>query len=252
MVEQQSTSRRTVWLAALAVVLAAAAFGVAFYLFDGVTLVTELLAGQTSGQPSVTQPPTTPDDKLVLPPGMPEEFALRLWQEQLDSQELIGRLVEGDITRLDISKVTSDTNEATLTVSVTLSDKTKVPGVIGLRKFGDEWYVAFASQRRDGKIARPTSDLPEAEEVDIALLNTILDQQQQSQEVISEYLGGIVTSLTLEDPTPGPNTVTLAVEMQETHGEGYARIVAIKSETAGRPRWFLARFTKTGHDPENL
>lgn len=252
MVEQQSTSRRTVWLAALAVVLAAAAFGVAFYLFDGVTLVTELLAGETGDPPSVTQPPATSDDKLVLPEGMPEEFALRLWQEQIDSQELIEKLVSGDVSRLDISKVTSDTDVATLTVDVRLTDKTTVPGVIGLRKFGDAWYVAFASQRRDGKIARPTSDLPEPEEVDIALLNTILDQQQQSQEVISEYLGGIVTSLTLEDPTPGPNTVTLAVEMQETHGEGYARIVAIKSETAGRPRWFLARFTKTGHDPENL
>lgn len=252
MVEQQSTSRRTVWLAALAVVLAASAFGVAFYLFDGVTLVTELLAGEAGDPPAVTQPPATPSDRLVLPQGMSEEFALRLWQEQIDSQELIGRLVEGDITRLDISKVASDTNEATLTVTVTLSDKTKVPGVIGLRKFGDEWYVAFASQRRDGKIARPTSELPELEDIDIALLNTIFDQQQRSQEVISEYLGGIVTSLTLEDPTPGPNTVTLAVEMQETHGEGYARIVAIKSEKAGRPLWFLARFTKTGHDPENL
>lgn len=252
MVEQQGTSRRTVVLAALAVVLAAAAFGVAFYLFDGVALVTELIAGEAGDPPAVSQPPATPDDRLVLPQGMTEEFALRLWQEQIDSQELIGRLVEGDISRLDISKVASDTNEATLTVSVTLSDKTKVPGVIGLRKFGDEWYVAFASQRRDGKIVRPIGDLPTVEDVDIALLNTILDQQQQSQEVISEYLGGTVTSLTLEKPTPGPNTVTLAVEMQETHGEGYARIVAIKSEKAGRPLWFLARFTKTGHDPENL
>ena len=252
MVEQQSTSRSTVLIASLAVAFAAAAFGVAFYLFDGVALVSDLIARDSDPPPAATQPSTTSSDKLVLPAGMSEEFALRLWQEQIDSQDLIEKLVGGDVSRLDISRVTSDTDVATLTVDVRLTDKTSVPGVIGMRKFGDEWYVAFVSQRRDGRIARPTSELPSVDDVDIALLNTILEQQQQSQDVISEYLSGIVTSLTLENPTPGPNTVTLDVEMQETHGEGYARIVAIKSEAKGRPLWFLARFTKTGHDPENL
>ena len=252
MAEQQSASRRTVLLASFAVALATAAFGVAVYLFDGVALVGDLIAGEGDAPPAATQPPATSSEELVLPTGMPEEFALRLWQEQIDSQDLIEKMVSGDVTQLDISQVTSDTDVATLTINVRLTDKTSVPGIIGLRKFGGEWYVAFASQRRDGRIARPTSELPAVDDVDVALLNTILEQQQQSQDVISEYLSGGVTRVVLENPTPGPNTVTLDAEMQEDHGEGYARIVAIKSEVNGQPLWFLARFAKTGHDPENL
>lgn len=256
MVEQQSTSRRTVVFASIAVLLAAAAFGVAFYLFDGVAIVTGLVAGG-SDSPGVTAPKpskatTATADQLVLPDGVSEEFALRLWQEQVDSQPLIQRMAGGEITSLEISRVESDTDIATLTVTARLVDKTSVPGVIGLRRFADRWYVAFATRDRDGSIARPSGYLPDIADVDLALLNTIFEQQDQSQEVITEYLSGGVTQVLLQDVQPGPNTVTIPVKMMEDHGEGYANIVLIEGGTTGRPLWFLARFTKTGHDPANL
>lgn len=253
MVEQQSTSKRTVWFAGLAVILAIATFSVAFYLFDGVGLVTGLVGGG-SDSPVVTpsKPTTAVAGAPELPEAVPEEFALRLWQEQIDSQALIQRMASGEITSLKISRVESDSSLATLTVTARLTDKASVPGVIGLRKFEDQWYLAFVSSSRDGRINRPSGDLPDIVDVDVALLRTIFEQQDQSQETIAEYLSGNVTEVLLRDAQPGPNTVTIPVEMIENHGEGYASIVLIKSETTEPPLWFLARFTKTGHDPANL
>lgn len=253
MVDQQSTSKRTVGFAGLAVILAIATFSVAFYLFDGVGLVTGLIGGG-SDSPGVTasKPTTAVAEAPSLPDAVPEEFALRLWQEQIDSQPFILKMANGEVTSLKISGVESDSDIATLTVTARLNDKTSVPGVIGLRKFEDQWYVAFASSSRDGRIIRPSGDLPNIADVDIALLSTIFEQQDQSQEVIAEYLSGNVTEVLLQDVQRGPNTVTIPVEMIENHGEGYANIVLIKSETTEPPLWFLARFTKTGHDPANL
>lgn len=252
--EQQSTSRRGVLLAGVAVVFAATTFAAAFYLFDGAALIQDLFAsGNTVQTPS--SPPATPatqTDRLALPTGMPEEFALRMWQEQIDSQEMITRLVNGDITALTIRSVDAGDDEATLTVSARLADQTNVPGVIGMRRFEDQWYVAFATAKRNGRIERPSGKLPARSDVDLELLNTIFEQQGMSQPVIGEYLEGIVSRITMDEIRPGPNTTTIGVTMHEDHGLGFAQIVAIQREIGGKPHWFLARFTKTGHDPPEL
>lgn len=253
---QPGTSRLPVAFAAFFLVAAVAAFGASFYLLDGVSLVTEavgsLLSSGAAAGGSRPATVTAEPAKLELPDGMPEEFALRLWQEQLDSQEMIGRLVSGEITSLKVDRVATKGDEAKLFVTVTLRDLPKASGVIGLKRYGGDWYIAGVTSTREGAAPSRPSDLPSIDEVDIALLNTMIAENRKSQKVIGEYLAGIVREVHVEDITVGPKTATLEIEMDETHGEGYANLVAIQIEVNGELAWFLARFDKTGHNPPHL
>lgn len=252
--EQHAASLKNLLFAGIAVVFSAMAFGAAFFILDGAAIIDDLLGGSVSGS-SVSAPerPAQPAaSELQLPEEMSEEFALRLWQEQVDSQKMITKLVSGELTELTISRVETSSSEAALSITAVLDDGTKVPGEIAFRRFGDSWYVSHISAVRDGRSMKPDTPLPARDEVDVPLLNTIFSEQDQSRSVIDEYLTGEVYRITMDRVIPGPNTATIEVTMHEGHGTGYARIVAIEQEIDGKPHWFIARFVKTGHDPAEL
>lgn len=256
MEKQQGTSRLAVVLSTLLLVVALAAFGGAFYYFDGMTLVGDLVADLTApgGSSAPVSAPTTAtasSKELVLPDGMPKEFALRLWAEQVESQRVMKRLVAGDVKTLKIVSVERKGDEAFLNSRITFRDGTVAPGVIAMRRYGDTWYVAWASSSREGEEAESiAAELPDPDTVDIALLNTIIAEQNKSSSITQEYVDGKVREITVGKVRPGPNTVTLAVEMDEDHENGYADIVVIKKQVAGEDAWFLARFNKTGTEPK--
>lgn len=254
MVEQQSTPSRSVLFAALALAMSAAAFGAAFYYLDGFSLVSEVIAGLRGSSVAPVTPSASSEStrSLDLPQGMPEEFALQIWQEQVDSQYMIGRLVEGELEQLSLSEVETSSTEASMAVSARMSDGSSVNGTLGFRRFGEHWYVAFASHERGERIMTDEESRATLDEVDVALLNTIIDEQDDSQPVFGEYIDGTVYSINIDEVRPGPNTVTIDATMNEEHGTAQAQIVAIRHEIAGEQHWFLARFTKTGHDPPNL
>lgn len=253
--EQQSTSRLSIVLSGLAVVITAAAFTGAFYYFDGVSVVTGLLRASTGAQ---TQPGhrVSSATSETAPPRLgvdiPTEFGLRLWQEQVDSQVMIGRLINGDFESMRVTRVESSSAEATLTLEIKLREGPRAKGVLGLRRFEDAWFVAFATLERNGRTPRPSGPLPDVSEVDMAVLNTMFEQQYGGASVIEEYLNGGVKELTFEKPQRGPNTVTIDAAMHEVHGTGYAQVVAVEHSISGKPYWFLVRFKKTGHDPPGL
>lgn len=255
MSQQLGTSRLPVALATFFLVAAVGAFGASFYIYDGVALVADYVDSAFSvGTPEVAQPTTGTVDatRLVLPDGMPDEFALRLWQEQLDSQEMIGRLVSGEVKSLRVDRINRKGEDATLFVTVRSDDGEQISGAIALKQYSDDWYIAGVSALRGGEVSTPQSPLPKVEDVDIPLLNTMIAENKKSQSVIDEYLSGNVRQVVIEDINLGPKTATMAVEMEEGHGDGYANLVAIQEEIDGRAAWFLARFTKTGHNPPEL
>lgn len=250
MSQQPSTSRVPVALAAFFLVLALGAFGVAFYLFDGTGAVSELIASVApSPAPEGSAPSTsTAEPGLKLPDGMSEEFALRLWQEQLDSQEMIGRLVSGEVESLRIDRIAKRENDADLFVTVRFADAPQVSGAIRLRRIGSEWYIASVGALTDGGLRDADDPVPSIDDVDTELINTMIAENRKSQPVIAEYLAGIVREVTIDRVVDGPHTATMQVTMDESHGDGYATLVAIESEIDGRPAWFLARFIKTGDE----
>lgn len=269
MSQQSSTPRRSVAFAAMFLIVSVTAFVAAFHLFDGVyygglvaSEVRRLVSRVSS--PGAASRSEAPAGELQLPPGMPQEFALRLWQEQLDSQGMIERLIVGEISSVKIREVERKDDIALLRCTVEMADSTAAPGTIALRRFGSDWFVSYASgQRRSstgglidilnaGDAGAPSGPLPKLADVDVELLNTMIAEQLESQAVIDEYLDGTVKEIVIDEVRGGPNTVTMDITMEETHGTGYARVVAIQSDDGKSSGWFLARFIKTGHDPPPL
>lgn len=255
MAQQPSTPRGTVAFAAAFMLVALVAFAAAFYIFDGAGIVVDAIAGMGLGTPSqvkdeIAAPagPATPDN-LKLPPGVTQEFALRLWQEQVDSQDMIRRLKDGEVAKMTFTKVERSGDEAILHTTVTFRDGTTAPGVIGMRKMGGTFFVAYASAGSDEVVRPPTGPLPALDDVDIPLLNTMLAEQVKSADISQEYVDGKVAAVTVGAVKPGLNTVTISLEMSEDHEEGYANLIAINSDAADDDLWLLARFAKTGTKP---
>jgi hypothetical protein len=184
---------------------------------------------------------------------MTEDFALRLWQEQLDSQQTIESLVSGNVRSLRIVGVDRDGDDARLQARLLMRDGNVVPGVIGMRRFDGVWYVAYATAEprdREAETQRPSTI--SLEDVDIPLLNTIIAEQRKSASITAAYVEGEVREVSVERVTAGPQTATIDLEMNRGDAEGYGSLVAIRYDVAGEPRWFLARFTETADEHESV
>lgn len=271
--QQQRRPVSPVTVSALALVVALAAFGAAFWYLDGMTYLDRYLAGvetTDSEAPAPKRPRVdrdtddaskVPTDTLSLPAGMSRDFALRVWQEQLDSQATISRLVEGRVREMAITKVVTSSADTTLHVSVTFTDDSRANGVIGFHKVGKSWYFAYLSGRSTpgatgyaasigvGDGSAPQGALPDLASVDYGLLNTIIIQQAASASIIEEYITGHVMGIDVGKPRKGSGTVTIPIVMREDHENGYADLILIESPSPDGPRWFIARFNKTKSEP---
>ncbi|MDP2182300.1 MAG: hypothetical protein Q8K99_07000 [Actinomycetota bacterium] len=258
MTQQQASPKPSLARAAIILVLALAAFAAAFYFLDGMSLVEDLLGGSETTNNLIPAKPTetTETATLRLPPGMTEEFALRIWQEQIDSQANILKLVDGQVESMTVSKVTQSGDRATLDIAAQFSDGTSAPGQLGMRSFGGKWYFAYVSGMRRGESGgladdvgsgagvEPTSAVPAVADVDVPLVNTILEQQATSSAVLEEYATGAVKSVRVADRVVSAGTVTLDIVMNESHETGYGQIVLISKQFDGETHWFVAKFTK--------
>ncbi|MDA3935827.1 MAG: hypothetical protein PF636_03030, partial [Actinomycetota bacterium] len=205
MEQQQTNPRKPVILAALIFVFAAAIFGAAFYLFDGMELVDDFMASDPFGSgadttsdsvdTAISDTSDTSDvsivatDTLQLPPGMTEDFALRLWQEQIDSQVNIQKLVDGEVASFELGSVSKGSELATIPITVEFTDGSSAPGEFVLRRVGEAWYTAYigglrrldtggsANSVSQSESAIPSTPLPDIDDVDIEVLNTLVAQQ---------------------------------------------------------------------------
>lgn len=251
MSEQPSTPRRSVALAAAALIISVAAFAAAFYLYDGMALVESMLAGELfSPKPAVkpvvnTPEPASTEPTLTLPPGVTEDFALGMWRDQVGTQETILDLIEGDIESLRIVSVEQKGDESVLNAVVRYEDGASAAGIIVMQRYGGSWYVAFteASLADPGPI-RPTGPLPDIADVDVPLLNTMLAEQYKSRDVTGDFADGKVRQVDVTRITKGPDTATIELQLVEDQGTFPAKVIAIRSDVRGRSIWLLAKFTK--------
>lgn len=248
MADRSGRGRAPIWFAGALLIVAAAVFGAAFYFFDGVAVTADLIAGFAGSDALSPRPePASASDALVLPKGMSEEFALGVWQEQVDSQRAIAPLVEGKVASLKITESSVDGDVATLRATLTFRDGTTAPGAIGLHRFDDVWYVTYVSANAaTDEREQAKSGLPELADVDVTLLNTLIAEQAKGKAVTQDIVDGTIDLLKTGAVRAGPNTVTIPLRMREGDTEGSADLVAIKSESGGKEFWFLARFNETG------
>ena len=265
MTEQQGNPRTSVALAIVLVVVAILAFAAAFYFLDGYSLVEGLL-GSTSVQAadgssgteatgSAPVPPEPAAESLVLPDGMPEEFALRLWQEQVDSQKNVRKLLSGEVTELTVTGRESSEDVSVLSVQAEFADGTSAPGTVGMRRFGDIWYFAYVTGMRrvptngiadsvsEGDGGSSSTPLPSIDDVDVALLNTMIAQQGASAEITERYANGAVKSVTVRGTQPGTNSQAIDVEMSDASTTVSGQVIGLVSSEDTGEMWFVARFT---------
>lgn len=259
MSEQQDNPGRRIVVPVLLVVVACAAFGYAVYAFDGVSLVMDLLDRTTRSEAVERDPAVeTPQEAVLeLPEGMTEEFALRLWQEQIDSQANIAKLATGDVGRLVINEVSRSGDEAILRITAEFTDGSSADGQLGMRRIGENWFFSYVSGMRaedtggmaddvsESEGGPPTTELPSLDDVDVPLLNTIIEQQVASAATLDEYASGAVFDVRIVDVVNGTGTTTLKLGMNEDHEQGTGEVVMISKPVDGEDTWFIARFTKT-------
>jgi len=247
--QRSGKTRRPVLIAGLGLIVAAAAFGAAFYYFDGATVVADLMdqiASATSGA-TPAPGPAGAASPLDLPKGMRDSFALGVWEEQIDSQSIIEQIIAGKVVSLRIDEAKLEGRKATVFGEVTFADETKAPGTIGLRKYGDTWYVAYLSSRTSPDVAGGEKrDVADLSEVDAQLLNTIMAEQAKGKQVTQGLVDGSITSMGFGAAKPGSNTVAIPLEIMSGAEKRYADLVAIRTQVDGDDMWFIARFNETG------
>lgn len=251
--------RSPVWMAVLLFLAAAAGLGAAFYFLDGMGIVSDLMGWERDADaPADVSPPsvdatTTPvTGGLRLPEGVDEEYALRLWQEQIDSQENIRKLVEGEITEFTFGKTSYDAYEGDVLLTAKMKGGASASGRLHMAKRGERWYVEYVSGLGASGVATPpTTALPALEDVDVDVLNTVFAEQSDSQEVFEDYLAGNVVRVVMREVKPGPGTATILATMYEKDHTVDAEIVVISTEVDGEKMWFLSRFEKTAETPKS-
>lgn len=238
----------SVIIASATLVVAGAVLAWAWLAFDGTGLVAGLLDRQSLSQvvPPAAAKPSQPEPvALSLPTGMPEAFALRLWQEQVESQRMIARLVEGEISSLEVTGVTTEGDHATVKVEVAETGGTRLPGTLGLRRFAERWYVADVSAGSEAQQKSDDSPLPEVADLDIAALNTILTQHEAHSDLLDSLASGEVKRIIVKDATPGPNTATIALDIVSDGATRGGDLVVVRSESGQGAVWVIARLVES-------
>ncbi len=265
--------RSPVVLAVLLFVVAAMALGAAFFLFDGAAILKDytgidlsafdwfgLFGTAPDPEPIVRPAPPSTDvaaePRLLLPEGVSQSYALRVWQEQIDSQANIVKLVNGEIGELRIQKSDSGPYTGKVGLTVVLTDGTSAQGELYMSKRGKNWYFEQISATRQAKVGEddeaalgaegenPATPLPAVEDVDVAVLSTIFLEQAKSQDVFADYLEGRIDRVVVRGVERGPGTATIRVRMHMGGATADGQIVAVSADVGGEPMWFLARFAK--------
>lgn len=187
----------------------------------------------------VTTPAVAPAPGDVVAPSaggtVPAEARERMYWEQVDSQDQIGRLISGKIRSFAFSPQSATATEARLRVSTT-GDAT-VSGNAVLRAYDGNWF--FSSITRDGQTPRGAA----GRKGDSAVVDTIVKQQIASQPVIASFVDGGYRTINVNNVSMGAGTATISVEFTGgTQARRAGEIVAISKDINGVKHWFLTSF----------
>lgn len=177
--------------------------------------------------------------ELKLPAGVTEPFALRLYGEQLDSQESIEALVSGEIESFEVLSRDVQKFEAVLKVRVHYTDGSTRDGFFTLNKGSKAWYLR-AVKRTTTRVDVVPEDLTP----DVGVLNTMLAEQEQHAEMTARIVDGSYDTVVLGEPKRGYRSVvvpcTFSGEKMSTPGE----VTAVSRTERGSTSWFVVSFSQ--------
>jgi len=236
-VQATSRSRGRVLLPVLLFLLAIAVFGAALYFVGGVDYVNTLFSSVTGGSPSKpstpaaavvpTPTPTPVATGLVLPPGVSEELAQRMYVEQIESQANLEKMADGEIVSFEITSVETKNERSAVFVRARFADGSAAPGVIQFVRIEGIWYFMSITGLRPSNVGGSAETIQRgsvedgersnAEVIaesgvtvfDEAVMTTVLEQQRANQSIIVAMIDGSLTDLKLGAPGKGAGTTTV-------------------------------------------
>jgi hypothetical protein len=185
-------------------------------------------------QPAEATPTVTPTASVTIP----DEALEQMYFEQLASQELIGKLVAGDIVSLALSDVVNDGGSATIRVEATLKDSAVIGGNMQLRRFDEAWYFYMITRDPHDKTT-PKTGTP-----DLALMRTIVEQQAVSQDIPTAMLGGQYTACRIGQVTPGAGTVEIEMTLAGAAAPDLKGSILCVSKGDTSKKWFITSFQR--------
>ncbi|MHB1340402.1 MAG: hypothetical protein ACYCX5_01405 [Coriobacteriia bacterium] len=165
--------------------------------------------------------------------------ASRMYWEQVASQEQIGRLVRGEISRITLGTVSKSGSTATVPLTVSYSSGGSLSGTMVLRNYSGTWY--FSSIARSGN----SLSVKTGTAGDPGIVSTIVNQQASNQEIVTGIVNGTYKTVTVNSFSGGSGTQTINI----TVGGGSApttagSIVCVSKTISGTKHWFITSFTK--------
>ncbi len=276
--DTKASSKKLV-AALVATVVIVGAFAAAYALLGGADMVADLLGGKgaepvastpatpakpsapsgTPSTPSESSAPTEsvePTEAAEAPATQPSgttsggsstpavtlptsDQAARMYWEQVASQEQIGKLVRGEVSRFSIGSVSVSGDAAVVPLTVTYTDGSSLSGRMVLRKYGTAWY--FSSIARSGNPLTVTT----GKSADLAVVQTIVNQQATNQDLVAGIVSGAYKTCTIAGVSSGSGTATVKITLSGGSGSPVAgRITCISKAIDGTKHWFITSFSK--------
>ncbi|MDI6711713.1 MAG: hypothetical protein QMD96_00590 [Anaerosomatales bacterium] len=193
-------------------------------------------AEQPATQPSGTTSGASTKPTVTLPTS---DQAARMYWEQVASQEQIGKLVRGEVSRFSIGTVSVSGDTAIVPLSVSYTDGSSLSGRMVLRKYGNAWY--FSSIARSGSPATVTT----GKSADLGVVSTIVNQQATNQDLVAGIVSGAYKSCTINGVSAGSGTATVRITLSGGSGSPVAgRITCVSKVIDGTKMWFVTSFAK--------
>lgn len=249
-------------VALLFLLFAAVLFGAVFYYVGGVSGVMSMLGG-ASPTPSGAGSNSASAAASVSISADAREASELTYAEQIESQEIIDRLADGDVTSFVVDEVNGGKDSALVRITARFRDGTRAPGDMRFIRRGEVWYFVTITGLRPADTGGIADDVNTQESIeplvtskeklaevgvvepDEGVVRTIAQQQVVNQPVIRDLLAGEYTKYRLGKPVLGSNTFTIPVTVSGSEETTVAaRIIVIAKNVEGKDRLFITTFSQ--------
>jgi hypothetical protein len=185
------------------------------------------------------------------------------YAEQVESQNNINLLAEGQIASFAVNKVDAQPDSAIVYVTANFTDGTKAPGQMRFVKSGDMWFFVTITGVRDASTygfadvtnnAQTIATTATAEQKlaelgitdpDPGVVATIAEQQVANQPTFTALLNKQYKRFDMGAPTHGPDTYTLPVTMvRSKNATETGRVILITKNVEDRDLTFITTFER--------
>lgn len=258
-------SRVLVFLLFVVVVAALGAFVWALFFAGGLDAITGVYQKYAAGNPAVKSPSVSvaTSDTAVRITKEQLAAAKYVYAEQIESQENLDMLADGDVRSVDIDSVDVNQDAALVNLTVHFEDGTSALSGIRFLRVDGVWYFRTITGLRSEKtggdadavglgrvVAQPIDPDTKLAQVgvvapDEGVLRTLATQQLASQPVFRDLMAGEYERYTLGKPVVGPDTFTIPVViMGSKESTISAEIVLIAKTVESHDRLFLTTFRR--------